>query len=67
MTLQSWCNVVDERFKDNPELRAEKHEALNAKLPEIVAGNYELPLPTEKAQPDLEIRTQDKNNKGLDR
>ncbi len=62
VAVKSWRNVLDERFKNNPELCAEKHEALNAKLPDMVAGKYELPLPTEKVQPDVEIRTQDKGS-----
>ncbi len=62
VALQSCRNVIDERYKNNPELLAQQHEALNAKIPGMVANNQKLPQQTHKVQPDVEIKTQDRGN-----
>lgn len=59
LAVQAWRRAVDYRFKDDPEKRQEKHEALDAKIPDILAGKFDLEPPTITQQPDIEVSTRD--------
>ncbi|MHA1179010.1 MobA/MobL family protein [Psychrobacter faecalis] len=69
IALEAMRKVIDERFKDYPVQRQAKHDALNAKLPDIVAGKHELVPPTITVQPTVEVKTRGKGSqdKGMDR
>ncbi|MBS9779560.1 MAG: nucleotidyl transferase AbiEii/AbiGii toxin family protein [Moraxellaceae bacterium] len=59
--------VLDTNFQDNPELLAQKHEELNSKTPDVIAGKIELPVLTKTIQPDVEVKNQVQQDNGLDR
>ena len=42
VALEAMRNVIDERFKDKPIQRQAKHDALNKKIPDMVAGKIKL-------------------------
>ncbi len=67
VSLNYTRKVLDSNFKDNPELLAQKHEELNSKIPDIVSGKIALPTLTKQVQPDIEVRNQVQEDKGLDR
>lgn len=69
VALEAMRNAIDERFKDYPAKRQAKHDALNEKIPDMVAGKYELTPPTITVQPTVEVKTRDKvsQDKGIDR
>lgn len=62
IAVEGWRRIVDERYRDHPEIREQKHEALNAKLPAIAAGEIKLPVPTIDVQERIEIQTRDKGS-----
>lgn len=62
LAVESWRRVVDERFKDDPTKRQEKHDALDAKIPGIVAGEYKLEAPTIKEEQQIQVQTRDKGS-----
>lgn len=62
IAVEGWRRIVDERYRDHPAVREQKHEALNAKLPAIVAGEIKLPVPTIDVQERIEIQTRDKGS-----
>ncbi|MBE0443361.1 MobA/MobL family protein [Psychrobacter sp. FME13] len=68
VALEAMRNAIDERFKDYPAKRQAKHDALNEKIPDMVAGKYELTPPTITVQPTVEVKTRDKvsQDKGID-
>lgn len=68
VALEAMRNAIDERFKDYPAKRQAKHDALNEKIPDMVAGKYELTPPTITVQPTVEVKTRDKGSqdKGVD-
>ena len=69
IAIEAMRKVIDERFKDYPVQRQAKHDALNKKIPDMVAGKYELEPPTITVQPTVEVKTRDKvsQDKGMDR
>ena len=69
VALEAMRNVIDERFKDKPIQRQAKHDALNKKIPDMVAGKIELKPPTITVQPTVEVQTKGKESqdKGIDR
>ena len=69
IALEAMRKVIDERFKDYPVQRQAKHDALNKKIPDMVAGKYELAPPTVTKQPTVEVQTRGKGSqdKGMDR
>ncbi|MGP9712579.1 MobA/MobL family protein [Psychrobacter sp. AOP29-E1-7] len=68
VALEAMRNAIDERFKDYPAKRQAKHDALNEKIPDMVAGKYDLTPPTITVQPTVEVKTRDKvsQDKGID-
>ena len=68
IAVEAMRKVIDERFKDYPVQRQAKHDALNKKIPDMVAGKYELAPPTVTVQPTVEVKTRDKvsQDKGMD-
>lgn len=68
IVIAAMRNAIDERFKDYPAKRQAKHDALNEKIPDMVAGKYELTPPTITVQPTVEVKTRDKvsQDKGID-
>lgn len=69
VALEAMRKIIDERFKDYPVQRQARHDALNEKIPDMVAGKYELTPPTITVQPTVEVKTSDKvsQDKGMDR
>ncbi len=67
VALDSVRKVLNLNFKETPELLAKKHEELNSAIPDFIAGNIELPVLTKTVQPDVEVRNQVQEDKGLDR
>lgn len=61
LAIQAYRKAIDYRFKDDPVKRQEKHDALNEKIPDIVAGNgkFELEPPTITQQPEVEVSTRE--------
>lgn len=68
IAIEAMRKVIDERFKDCPVQRQAKHDALNKKIPDIVAGKFELAPPTVTKQPTVEVKTRGKvsQDKGVD-
>src|SRR5699024_8042140 len=68
VALEAMRKIIDERFKDYPVQRQARHDALNEKIPDMVAGKYELTPPTITVQPTVEVKTRDKvsQDKGID-
>ena len=67
IAIEAWRRVVNERFKDHPDLRQQKHDALNAKIPDIVAGHIKLDPPMVKQEVSIEVRTQDRGSQDRSR
>lgn len=69
VALEAMRKIIDERFKDYPVQRQARHDALNEKIPDMVAGKYELTPPTITVQPTVKVKTSDKvsQDKGMDR
>ncbi len=59
--------VLDTNFTNNLELLIQKHEELNSKIPDVIAGKIELPVLTKTIQPDVEVKNQVRQDNGLDR
>lgn len=62
IAVEGWRRIVDERYHNDSAMREQKHEALNAKLPAIAAGEIKLPVPTVDVQERIEIQTRDKGS-----
>lgn len=62
IAIEAWRRVVNVRFKDDPIKRQEKHDALDAKIPEILEGKYNLQPPVITEQQNIEVATKDRGS-----
>lgn len=63
IAIEAMRRVINERFKNDDIRLEEKHGALNAKIPDIAAGKYELEPPTITEEQTVEVQTRDKGSK----
>lgn len=59
IAVEAMRRAIDERFKSDPSKLQEKHDALNEKIPDIVAGKLSIEPPTINKQPEVEVITRD--------